>query len=428
MSDRIPPHNDPAEMAVLGAMMIDPQATRVVQGIIGAEDFYRPHHQAIFAAAVSVAGAGMTVDVLTVRDALGSQGKLQEVGGVPYLGQIMDSVPSAQSAGDYARLVRKASTCRAALDRVHAIERMAYRGDADGAVREAHLLARSLDTGTDCEHDVVEVIHGLHLNSPAECIPSGVPLIDNLRHKNGGLYRYELNYIAGETNAGKTLLATQIIGNLLMRGKNVAILSHEMTADQIVQRIMLQLTGYEDENDAADRGGKAGYHRWLDVAGKIRETSPKVFDGSLQMGTPAEKVVGWLERKHAEKPLDAWVCDYVQLLGLAPTSRRVEGWEEQRTVCEMLRTFVKRTGSAGIVLSQQNFNEYGGVDMRGSKQHQMASALTLSLNFHRPNKQKGEEADPDMREVLVTKNRFGRRGNYRMRIREENLSLVEVVS
>src|SRR5690606_11340179 len=107
--DRVPPQNIEAEQSVLGAVLLDSESLTIVNEIISADDFYRTAHQRIFDAMVDLAEEGEPVDLVTLTSRLQMRNLLEEVGGVTYLTQLANAVPTAANVEYYARIVEENS-------------------------------------------------------------------------------------------------------------------------------------------------------------------------------------------------------------------------------------------------------------------------------------------------------------------------------
>src|SRR4051812_756569 len=110
--DKLPPHDIGAEMCVLASMMLDRVILGEVVTIVGREDFYQADHQIIFDAVVRLYSEGRDIDATLVRAELAKRQLLEEVGGVDYLIQLMNAVPSAVHGAGYAKVVREKAILR----------------------------------------------------------------------------------------------------------------------------------------------------------------------------------------------------------------------------------------------------------------------------------------------------------------------------
>ena len=109
---RVPPHSVEAEQAVLGGLMLEATGWDAVADIVTADDFYRADHRLIFEAAALVAGSGQPIDVLTLSEHLERNARLDDAGGLAYLGTLARDTPSAANIRAYAQIVRERSLLR----------------------------------------------------------------------------------------------------------------------------------------------------------------------------------------------------------------------------------------------------------------------------------------------------------------------------
>ena len=142
LDDFVPPHSLEAEMATLGSMMLSERAAEEVQAILTEEDFYQPAHAEIFRAIRQLLLSAKAIDLVTIKDELIARGVLQEVGGVEYLIQIAESVPTAKNATYYAEIVQDKSTMRRLEQAGHEILGIVRdpESDADQKVDQAESL------------------------------------------------------------------------------------------------------------------------------------------------------------------------------------------------------------------------------------------------------------------------------------------------
>ncbi len=220
MSSDTLPRNLEAERAVLGAMLVRPDALREVADILTAEDFYRAAHGTLFRRMQDVAASGRAIDVVTLRPLLERHGELDDVGGLSYIAGLVDGLPRASSAAHYAVDVKAAATRRRLVAFAEQLRADAIHGDDPDAIREAAEQGlRGLDTGTgielmDVQAAVAQATATLDAFDNAEHIgvtgvPTGLTGLDDLI---GGWQRGELNVIAGLSSHGKTAFMAQCAG------------------------------------------------------------------------------------------------------------------------------------------------------------------------------------------------------------------------
>ena len=131
--DRVPPHDDDAEMAVLGGMLMSKDAIGEVSQIIDASDFYQPKHQTIYDAIVTLFSASQPVDAVIVANQLLKDGDLEKVGGADYLHSLVASVPTAANAVYYAEIVHQRAVLRNVIAAGTKIAQMGYAAEGSQA-------------------------------------------------------------------------------------------------------------------------------------------------------------------------------------------------------------------------------------------------------------------------------------------------------
>nr|WP_252895399.1 DnaB-like helicase N-terminal domain-containing protein [Fructilactobacillus florum] len=131
LTDRTPPHNNEAEKAVLGSLFINPDALPDAMEYLQPADFYRRAHQFIFQAMLDLSDDDQGIDAVTVTDKLKSQNQLDDVGGVAYIVELADSVPTAANLVYYAKIVAKKATLRRLIQTATKIASTSYDEDGD---------------------------------------------------------------------------------------------------------------------------------------------------------------------------------------------------------------------------------------------------------------------------------------------------------
>lgn len=138
-----PPQELDAEAAVLSAILLDPERLTEVRPILRAVDFYADANRHIYEAILAVHARGVAVDIVPVSSELLAQGRLEQIGGTPYLAQLSDATPAVAHVADHAQLVRSAAVARVAAERC-ARAAIELRAGGDGAVAAILELSESL--------------------------------------------------------------------------------------------------------------------------------------------------------------------------------------------------------------------------------------------------------------------------------------------
>lgn len=359
---RTPPHSVEAEQAVLGGLMLDSNAWDAVADIVTAGDFYRRDHRLIFEAIAEVAETRGSCDAVTVSEHLERKGRLEEIGGLAYLGTIARDTPSASNVRAYAEIIRERSILRqlvaaggeiaaAATDsrgrpaselvdeaerRVFEIAERGSRGKS-GFIAIRDVLPQTIDR-LDLLHQTPGEIRG---------VPSGFTQLDR---KTTGFQAGDLVVIAGRPSMGKTTLAVNIAENAaIAKGVPAAIFSMEMSAEQLTLRLISSLGRV---NQSHLRTGNFSEEDWSRIQGAMAQLSnaPLYVDETPAL-TPTE-VRARARRLKRERGLGLIVVDYLQLM-------QVSGTKENRAteiseISRSLKALAKELQVPVIALSQLN--------------------------------------------------------------------------
>lgn len=317
---KIPPNNLEAEQSVIGSMLLDKNAISTVSEILHGDDFYKDAHHVIYDAIMELYDKDEPADLVTVVDNLRDSGKLEAVGGITYLTNLVSSVPTTANVKYYAKIVEDKSTLRKLIKSSSEVMDGCYSSDdVSDIIEKAEKDIFSISQKAT-SHDFepmsallergFDEIERLYKNRGAVTgVPSGFAELDS---KTSGFQKGDLILIAARPSMGKTAFALNIAEYAGMRDdKTVALFSLEMSKEQLAQRMicseanidMLKLrTGNLDEDD------------WVRLAkGAGPLASAKIYIDD----TPAISVTEMrskCRRLKIEKGLDLVIIDYLQLM------------------------------------------------------------------------------------------------------------------
>jgi replicative DNA helicase len=355
--DKTIPANPEAEEAVLGSLLIDPDAVIKVASFLRADDFYREKSGWLYQAILDLHERREPADFVTLLDELERRDQLQEVGGPAYITSLINSVPTAVHVEHYARIVERAATLRRLIAAAGQIAALAYReaDDVDEVVDRAEQLIfnvserrvrRDLAPVRQIMHDVVDRIEFLHRHKGDILgVPSGFTKLDRLL---GGFQKSDLIVLAARPGVGKTSMALNFALNAAKRyGQRVAFFSLEMSAEQLVQRLLASETGI---NQQKLRLGEINEDEWqmlMEAAGVLSDTLLFIDDtpamSALELRTKARRL-------QAEHGLDLVIVDYLQLMrGDARVENRVQ---EISYITRSLKSLAREIEVPLIALSQ----------------------------------------------------------------------------
>jgi replicative DNA helicase len=424
---RLPPHSIEAEQSVLGGLMLDSTAWDQIADRVTAEDFYRNDHRLIFAAVAGLIERSQPCDAVTLSGHLESQGLLDQVGGLSYLGSLARDTPTAANIRAYADIVRERSVLRQLISAGNLIvgaalepEGREAREIVDEAERSVFEIAERGSRGKagfrsvkSILPDVVNRIDELyHSDGKMTGVPTGFKRLDDM---TSGLQPGDLIIIAGRPSMGKTTLAVNIAENAALgANKSAAIFSMEMSAESLTLRMISSLGRINQSNL---RSGRLEEQDWPRIDSAMTQLgSAKIFIDETPALTPTE-IRARSRRLKRERGLDLIVVDYLQLM-------QVPGTKENRAteiseITRSLKALAKELKLPVIALSQLNRGVEQRVekkpvmsDLRESGSIEQDSDLILLIyreEVYEPNTTRKGIAD-----IIVAKQRNGPTGDVQL--------------
>jgi replicative DNA helicase len=364
MSARFDPDTLPwspeAEQSVLGALMLDPAAAlRIADRQLQASHFYDARHGAVWAAVADLSTRGLPVDVLTVFERLQAFQKAEAAGGLVYLNKLAQSVPSAANIHRYADIVLDKALRRAIVDAAGKAQDIAQQsGDADDALdKVASLFAglkrtRARASPRQMSELVAQRIdhwQALADGSIEPGTPTGLDALDSAL--GGGVKPGKVIVIAARPSVGKTSLAAQIALNIGNAGKASLILSQEMSAGDLTDRVAANLGHIPLDRLTAGRFDDDDWTRMAEAADTMARLPVHVDDQPaltlLDIRAKVREV-----QQHEPMPLVLVIVDYVQLC--APSGAAQHRHHQIEAISRGMKTLAKEAGLCVMVLSQLN--------------------------------------------------------------------------
>lgn len=430
---RMQPQDILAEQSVLGAIFIDEGKLVFVREYIEAEDFFRHAHRLIFAAMVALSERNEAIDATTMRNYLANHGDLDAIGGLAYLAEVINSVPTSANAEYYAKIVAEKSNLRKLIDRLTDSVNQAYEGadDADTIIANAEKALIDVSEGAS-RSGFKRIDDVLNLNfenlearsqqtSDITGIASGYPALDNM---TTGFHEEELIILAARPAVGKTAFALNVAQNIGTKlGLTVAIFSLEMGAESLVDR-MLAAEGVI--NSRSIRTGQLTDEEWQ----KLMIAQSNLARASIYIDdTPGIRIteIRSRARKLAQETgnLGLVLIDYLQLItGNGRESRQQEVSEISRQLkilAKELKVPVIALSQLSRSIEQRQDKKPMLSDLRESGSIEQDADIVAFLHredYYHNGEEEGGIPNNTV-EVIIEKNRSGARGSVELMFQKE---------
>jgi replicative DNA helicase len=414
------PYSAEAEKAVLGAMLRDPEALVLVEGLLQPQHFFADVHRRVYTVILGLSAQNEVADILTVADKLRAKGENEEEIGPAYLVELTESCPVAQNIEYYAQIVRTdfyrrriISACQETIT-----DARAFEGSIDQFVerieKEFLAIANEHDrrgimlAGEVLDSTIEDIQRRIENEDRVTGVPTGFSDLDMLI---GGFQSSDLIILAARPGMGKTALALNFAANCARAGRKVAIFTLEMSKEQLMSRVLSSEAQIDsgrlrkgdltsEEQDRLIEGARRIYAVQENLG--IDET-PSITLGELRSRC---------RRHHKEYGLDLIIIDYLQLMGSSQGKRSESREREISEISMGLKALAKELHVPVIALAQLN----RGPDARPDKRPKisdlresgsMEQDADLILFVYRDEYYNPNSDDVGIAELMVAKNRHG---------------------
>ncbi len=427
---RVPPQNLESEMALLGSIMLRPEALFDVMDIISPDSFYSEKHRVIFDSMMELFTKHSPIDLLSVSSKLKEKGWLDQIGGNTYLTEIVNCVPSSANIGYYAEIVQKKYMMRRLIEASDHISQVGYdeNKELDEILETAEKKLFEV-TNFNTTHKFVHIkeelseawerLDRLHSGgNELRGIPTGFSDIDN---KLAGFQKSDLIILAARPSMGKTSLALDIARQAAVNHNiPVAIFSLEMSSQQLVDRM---LAAQSNVDAWKLRTGKLSP---TNDFGAIRESLDKLNKAPLfiddQPGNNLLKMRSMARRLKTEHNLGLIIVDYLQLI--VPSNTKSDNLVQQTTeISHGLKNLARELDVPVLALSQLSraVEQRGGrprlSDLRDSGSIEQDADVVIFI--HREDKYKDDAEKTNIAEILIEKHRNGETGRVELFFNEK---------
>jgi replicative DNA helicase len=362
---KLPPHSVEAEQSVLGGLLLDNAAWDKIADLIGESDFYRADHRLIYRHISRLIDASRPADVITVAESLESTRDLESAGGIPYLGALAQNTPSSANIRRYAEIVRERAIMRKLAEAAAGIAESAYNPmgrEAPQLLDEAESRifaiseegARGRQGFMDMQPLLTQAVERIDLlynrENPSDVtgVPTGFTDLDRM---TSGLQPGDLIIIAGRPSMGKTSLALNIAEYVALdAGLPVGVFSMEMSASQVVMRMLGSVGRLDQHKLRTGRLADEDWRRLTDAVGKLNDAPMHIDETAALNALELRARARRLHRQYGK--LGLIVVDYLQLMSAATQgeNRATEISEISRS----LKALAKELSVPVVALSQLN--------------------------------------------------------------------------
>lgn len=409
---KISPQDLDAERALLGSLLLNPNAIDEIQDILGVEDLYWTPHQKIYEVILELRREGKPVDAVTVASMLEKMDALEGVGGVPVIGAILENVPNTAHAEYYAGMIVEKSRLREIIRISLKASEDAYSGrDGSEIVAEAEtdmhaILEREIGDAPQTVQDALEEIFRRLDCGEVPGIRTGLEKLDELYHLREG----NLIVVAARPSMGKTGLAVSVALNVARRGLPVGFVSCEQNEIELATRFLSCLSKISTLKIECKEPIEDRERRELLAASSEFVSLPIYWidKPGMTVGKIAAKARLW-KRRHGIRLL---IIDYLQLV--EPEDKKIIREQQVAAMSRGLKLLAGQLDIPVIVLAQLNRQNEKRPDKRPNLSDLRESGAIEQdadcvILIHRPEYYNLND-HPGEAELIVGKNRNGRTG------------------
>ncbi len=426
LKGRVPPHNEEAERATIGALLLDSDALSTVLRYLRPDDFYRGANRRVFQGIINLFQRGDVIDIITLTDELRSRGELDASGGSAYVSSLTSSVPTSANVEYYARIVQGCSIRRELLRISAEIVATAHDESLDSryiiedAEKKIFELTDRQQTGSyksagEIVSRTIEAIEKLyHTKDNYTGVPSGFSDLDNM---TSGFQDAEFIVIGARPSVGKTALACSMAANMTIRYKiPVGFFTLEMADMALMQRIIASEARISSHKIRTALLTPADFHSLTEAAARIYEAPLFIEDSPniklLDLRAQARRMI-------TQHQVRAIFIDYLTLI-TPEREGNIPRHEQIAEISRSLKALARELSIPVITLSQVRRETEGKrptlADLRESGSIEQDADVVIFLHRERGYDREGEAGPGDNveTEVIVAKQRNGPVGTVKL--------------
>ncbi len=422
---KVPPHDIEAEQAVLGCMLTDKESVVYAIESLVESDFYREDNKIIYSAILNLYNRAEPIDIITLKSELTSMGKFDAVGGLEYLAELPEKVPTTANVEKYIKIVEEKSTLRNLIKTANDIIENGYDStqDVEDIMNNAekkifNIMQKKNQTGYSSIRDILidsftELEDLYNRKQHVTGVPTGFIDLDN---RTAGLHNSDLVLVAARPAMGKSAFALNIATNAALEAKtNVAIFSLEMSKEQMANRILGSVARVDGNSI---RTGRIADDDWIKLAtasGELSQTGIFIDDTP---GISIMEIRAKCRKLKMEKNIGLVVIDYLQLV--QGSNKRVGSREQEISeISRSLKILAKEINVPVIALSQlsrapEQRPDHRPMlsDLRESGAIEQDADIVMFL--YRDDYYNQDSEEKNVAEVIIAKHRAGSTGTVKL--------------
>lgn len=435
------PQSLEAEQAVIGALLSDNQSWELISDLLVSKDFFYENNRTIFDAISALSARGQPFDDLIVIEELRHSGKLDEAGGVEYVRQLWEEIPSSGSVVHYAEIVRERAVLRALIAAAGDISNSAYFPQGrrthellDHAEQKVFAIANQYQKNEregfqSTRQIAAQALQYIEMVAKLGSTVTGISTgFRDLDEKTAGLQPGDLVIVAGRPSMGKTTFAMNLAESVALRANMpVAVFSLEMPARSLVMRLMSSLGGIDQSVLRTGKLTSRDYNRLQTAVAQLNTMPMFIDDSSMLSPSELRARCRRLAREHGQ--LGLILVDYLQLMQL-PSSNENRATQVSE-ISRALKLLAKELNVPVVALSQLS----RAVEQRPDRRPTMSDLresgaieqdADVIMFVYRDEVYNEKTADRGIAEIIIGKQRNGPIGKVKLKFEGQNLRFEDL--
>jgi replicative DNA helicase len=420
IKDRIPPHNDEAEQAALGALLLDDEAIDTAIQYLRPDDFYSNANRRVFEAILNLSNQGLKADIITVTGELRQSGTLDQAGGPAYVASLTNVVPTSANIEYYAKTVQDCSLRRSLIRVAGEISVRSFDESVESRIILEEVQQRIFDLTENrkafsfksAKEIIPRAIEAMEKLYRSKELYTGVPSgLDELDGMTSGFQASELIIIGARPSVGKTALALTMAANMAIRGNIAsAFFTLEMSDMALMQRLISSEAKIDSNKIRSKLLSPDDFTKLMNAAGDIFNAPLYIVD------MPNMKLLdlrAQARRLRAQQKVEIIFIDYLTLVG--SENYQLPRHEQIAEISRSLKSLARELGIPVVALSQLRRDAEGKrpnlSDLRESGSIEQDADLVMFLHREREQDKKspppGQYTEGIKTELIIAKQRNG---------------------